>query len=171
MTAHPSPLWLSRSWPTPMWAACPLSACIPALWTPVLPCWMPPRDTRSALAASCRCTPTTGRILRPFIPAILPASSVWRIPPPATRSATRSIPLFWNPWSSPSLSSVWPLSPRPRPARKRWASPWWSWPRRTPPSAPTRMRRQGRPSSPAWASCTWRSSWTACCGSTRWKPM
>ena len=39
-----------------------------------------------------------------------------------------------------------------------------------PPSRPTRMRRPARPSSPAWASCTWRSSWTACCASSRWRP-
>ena len=32
-------------------------------------------------------------------------------------------PSFWSPWSSPSPSSGWPSSPRPRPARKRWAWP------------------------------------------------
>ena len=31
-------------------------------------------------------------------------------------------------------------------------------------------KRPGRPSSPAWASCTWRSSSTACCASSRWTP-
>ena len=32
------------------------------------------------------------------------------------------------------------------------------------------MRRPARPSSPAWASCIWRSSWTVCSASSRWKP-
>ena len=60
-------------------------------------------------------------------------------------------------------------SPRPRPATRRWASPWPSWLRRTPPSRPTPTRRPVRPSSPAWASCTWRSSLTVCCVSSRSK--
>ena len=29
---------------------------------------------------------------------------------------------------------------------------------------------EARPSSPAWVSSTWRSSWTVCLGSTRWRP-
>ncbi len=41
----------------------------------------------------------------------------------ATPSATRSTPSSWSPWSSPSRLSGWPLSPRPRPVRRRWASP------------------------------------------------
>ena len=28
-------------------------------------------------------------------------------------------PIIWSPWSSPSPSSAWPSSPRPRPARRR----------------------------------------------------
>ena len=40
-----------------------------------------------------------------------------------------------------------------------------------PPLRPTPMRRLVRPSSPAWASCTWRSSWTVCSVSSRWRPM
>ena len=50
------------------------------------------------------------------------------------------------------------------------ASPWPSWPRRTPPSRPTPTRRPARPSSPAWASSIWRSSSTVCCVSSRSKP-
>ena len=42
--------------------------------------------------------------------------------------------------------------------------------KRTPPSVPGPTRKPVRPSSPAWASCTWKSSWTACCASSRWKP-
>ena len=33
-----------------------------------------------------------------------------------------------------------------------------------------RSARPVRPSSPAWASCIWKSSWTVFCGSSRWKP-
>ena len=47
--------------------------------------------------------------------------------------------------------------------------PWPSWLRRTPPSRPTPTRRPVRPSSPAWASCTWKSSLTVCCVSSRSK--
>ena len=36
--------------------------------------------------------------------------------------------------------------------------------------APTPTRRRVRPSSPVWASCIWRSSWTVCCASSRWRP-
>ena len=39
-------------------------------------------------------------------------------------------------------------------------------PRRTRPSRSTATRRPARPSSAAWASCTSRSSWTGCCGSS-----
>ena len=39
-----------------------------------------------------------------------------------------------------------------------------------PPSRPTPTKRRVRPSSPAWASCTWRSSSTVCCVSTRSRP-
>ena len=37
--------------------------------------------------------------------------------------------------------------------------------RRTPPFRCARMRKRAKPSFPEWVSCTWRSSWTACCGS------
>ena len=33
-----------------------------------------------------------------------------------------------------------------------------------------RSADRARPSSPAWASCIWKSSWTVCCASSRWKP-
>ena len=82
----------------------------------------------------------------------------------------KSIRSSWRAWSSPSPLSVWPSSRRPRPARRRWASRWQSWLRRTPPSEPIPTKRPARPSSPAWASCTWRSSSTACCVSSRWRP-
>ena len=39
-----------------------------------------------------------------------------------------------------------------------------------PPSASARTPRPGRPSSAAWASCTWTSWWIACGGSTAWTP-
>ncbi len=40
-----------------------------------------------------------------------------------------------------------------------------------PPSGPTPTKRRVRPSSPVWASCIWRSSSTACCVSSRSRPM
>ena len=58
--------------------------------------------------------------------------------------------------SSPSPSSAWPSSPRPRPARRRCPSPSPSWRKRTRPSRPIRTRRRARPSSPVWASCIWK---------------
>ena len=42
-----------------------------------------------------------------------------KTPPPAIPSATKSTPSFWSPWSSPNLLSGWPLSLKPRPARRR----------------------------------------------------
>ena len=80
------------------------------------------------------------------------------------RGRTRS---SWSPWSSPTRLSTSPSSPRPRPSRTRWASPCRSWPRRTRRSACPPTMRPARPSSPAWASCTSRSSSTACCASSR----
>ena len=50
--------------------------------------------------------------------------------------------------------------------RRRW--PGWPWRTRRSGSPPT--RRPGRPSSTGWASCTWRSSSTACCASSRSRP-
>ena len=54
----------------------------------------PPRANASASAASCRCTPTTARISTRFMQAISPRRSVLRIPPRATRSATRTHPII-----------------------------------------------------------------------------
>ncbi len=42
-----------------------------------------------------------------------------KTPPPATPCAMKRHPSSWSPWSSPSPSSAWPSSPRPRPARRR----------------------------------------------------
>ena len=85
----------------------------------------------------------------------------------ATRCATLIIRSSSSPWSSPSRSSTSPSSRRRRPSRTRWASRCRSWPRRTRRSACPPTRRPARPSSPAWASCTSRSSSTACCASSR----
>ena len=49
----------------------------------------------------------------------------------------------------------------PRSTRRRWASRCSAWRRRIRPSACTPTRSPARRSSPAWASCTWRSSSTA----------
>ena len=56
----------------PTWAVCLLSASTPVRSTPAPRCSTPPRARRSALAASSRCTPTTGRTLRPCTPVTLP---------------------------------------------------------------------------------------------------
>ena len=45
-----------------------------------------------------------------------------------------------------------------------------NWRRRIPPSRPTPTRIPDRPSSPAWASSIWRSSWTGCFVNSRWRP-
>ena len=54
-----------------------------------------------------------------------------------------------------------PSSRRPRPTRKRWASRSIAWRRKTRRSACAPTRNRARRSSPAWASCTSRSSSTA----------
>ena len=102
----------------------------------------------------CRCTPTSVRTLTAAIPVILPLRSVSRIPPPVIPSVMRSTPLFWSPWNSPNPLSVLRSSPRLAQDRKRWAWLWQSWQRRTPPSAPTPMRKRDRPLSQAWVNCT-----------------
>ena len=53
--------------------------------------------------------------------------------------------------------------------RKRWGSRWRNSRRKTPRSRPIPIRKRGRPSSPVWASCTSRSSWTGCCASSAWR--
>jgi elongation factor G len=82
------------------------------------------------------------------------SSPATRWPRPMRRSSSRPSP-------SPSRSSRSPSSPRPRPTRRRCRSPWAAWPRRTRPSRSPATRRPARPRSPAWASCTSRSSSTA----------
>jgi elongation factor G len=52
------------------------------------------------------------------------------------------------------------VEPRTK-ARKRWAWHCSAWPAKIPRSASARTRIPVRPSSPAWANCTWRSSSTA----------
>ena len=69
---------------------------------------------------------------------------------------------FPEPGRSPSRSS-----PRPRPISTSSAARCRSSPTRIRRSAPTPTRRRGRPSSPAWASSTWRSSSTASSASSR----
>ena len=66
-----------------------------------------------------------------------------------------------RPSTSPSPSSRSRSSPRPRSTRRRWRPPWPASPRRTRPSRCAPTRRPARPRSPAWASCTSRSSSTA----------
>ena len=58
--------------------------------------------------------------------------------------------------ASPSRSSSWRWSPRPRPTRTRWPSRSSGWPRKTRHSGSAPTRRRPRPGSRAWASSTWR---------------
>ncbi len=53
------------------------------------------------------------------------------------------------------------VEPRPRATRRRWASPWASWRRKTRRSRSTPIPTADRPSSAAWVNSTWRSSWIA----------
>jgi hypothetical protein len=64
-------------------------------------------------------------------------------------------------WCSRSPSSRWRSNRRPSPTRKRWAWRWADWRRKIRRSACAPTRNPARPSSPAWASCTWTSSSTA----------
>jgi hypothetical protein len=54
--------------------------------------------------------------------------------------------------------STLPSNRRPRPTRRRWASPLTAWRRRILLSACVPTKSPARPSSPAWANCTSRSS-------------
>lgn len=62
------------------------------------------------------------------------------------------------------------IEPKTKAGQEKWASRWQSWLRRTPRSEPIPTKRPARPSSRAWASSIWRSSSTACCVSSRWRP-
>ena len=64
--------------------------------------------------------------------------------------ASRAIVL--EPIEFPPRSSLWPLSPRPRPIRTS-SRESHCWPRRIRPFRFASMMRPARPSSPAWASC------------------
>ena len=66
----------------------------------------------------------------------------------------------WRPSSSRRRSCPSASRPRARPTTSGWARPCTGWPTRTRRSSFRSTRRPTRRSSPAWASCTWRSSWT-----------
>ena len=53
------------------------------------------------------------------------------------------------------------VEPKSKADQEKWALPCRAWPPKTRPSACVPMRNRARPSLPAWASCTWKSSWTA----------
>src|SRR6184192_3910578 len=125
-----------------------------------------PAAPRSGLAASCRCTPTTGRRFPRSTPATSPRPSGSSRPPPATPWRTRTIRSCSSRSCSRSRSSAWRSSRGPRSTRKRWARRWPSWPRRIPPSRCAPTRRPPRPSSRGWASCISRSSSTGCSGNS-----
>jgi elongation factor G len=84
-----------------------------------------------------------------------------KTPAPATRSATRSTPSSSSAWTSPSRSSRSRSSRRPRPTRTSSARA--SEARLGGSELPRHTDEEtARPSSPAWASSTSRSSSTAC---------
>jgi elongation factor G len=59
----------------------------------------------------------------------------------------------------PVIRRLW--NPRPRPTRKKWVSLCNVWLQKILLSACVPTKSRARPSSPVWASCTWKSSWTA----------
>jgi elongation factor G len=79
----------------------------------------------------------------------------------ATPSAPTSRRSCWNRSTFRRRSSTLRWSRRPRPIRRRWAWRWPSWRRKIPPSRCIPILIRVRPSSAAWASCTWKSSSTA----------
>ena len=79
---------------------------------------------------------------------------------PATRSATAKV-ITSRRWSSPSRSSRSRSSRRPRPTRRRWASRCSKLRSEDPSFRVSTDEETARRSSPAWASCTSRSSSTA----------
>ncbi len=103
-------------------------------------------------------------------PATSPPPSASSRSSPATRCASRTRPSSSSRSTSPSPSSRSPSSRRRSPTRRRCRSRWAAWPRRTRPSACRPTRRPARPRSPAWASCTSRSSSTACAASSTSRP-
>ncbi len=79
----------------------------------------------------------------------------------ATRCAASIIPSFSSRSPSRSPSSRSPSSRRRRPTKRKWRTPCRASAKKTRPSASRPTSRPARRSSPAWASCTSTSSWTA----------
>ena len=77
-----------------------------------------PRARPSASAVSSRCTRTSARRSRRSTPATSPPPSASGASRRATRSATRRSRSCSSRWTSPSRSSRWPSSRRPRPTRR-----------------------------------------------------
>ncbi len=128
------------------------------------------RHARTASVACSRCTRTSARRSTRCGPAISPRSWVCAARRPATRSATIGIRCCSRRWSSPSRSCVWRSSRARARTRTDWPRPWRSSCARTRRSACRTIRRRGRRSSPAWGSCTSRSSSTGCAASTASRP-
>ena len=77
------------------------------------------KGKRERIGRILRMHATTARRWMRSTPATSPPPWASRRPLPAIRSARRATPSSSRAWSSPSRSSAWPLSPRPRPVRTR----------------------------------------------------
>ena len=105
----------------------------------------PAPATRSGWVACWRCTPTTRRTSTSPAPVTSWPPSGSRTCAPATRCATPAIRSCSRSSCSPSRSSTWRSSRRPRPTRTRCPRRWPRCPRRTRPSRSAPTTRPARP--------------------------
>jgi len=154
----PSQLLHSRLLPTPSLVSFASSEFIRVRLIQVLPYTTQLRIQTSVWAESCRCTPTTDRILTVAMQVIsllaLALSRLLQVTP----FATPSILLFLNQWNSPSPLSELPSSPRPKQVRRRWVLLLQSSQKRIPHSSAIQMKKQARQLSQVWVSSTSKSS-------------
>ena len=132
-------------------------------------CTTPPRASASASAACCRCTPTIARRSTRCAPATSPPPSGCARPTTGDTLCDEKHPIVLEQITFPEPVISVAVEPKTQGgAGQDGRSRCRSSPRRIRPSACAPTRRPARRSSPAWASCTSRSSSTACCANSRW---
>ena len=128
-----------------------------------------PRASASASAASCACTPTSARTSRRSTRGNIAAAVGLRVTTTGDTLCDEKAPIVLEPMEFPDAGHLASRSSRrPRPTRRSWAMALAEARRRGPVVPRARPTpRPARPSSPAWASCTSRSSSTGWSASSR----
>ncbi len=154
-----------------MWDDSPLCAFTAARRKQVSRWSMPVQSVKSGWEDSCRCMRMNGLNWTKFRRVILPQSWVVETRPQAIPSVIRGRLSHSCPWTFPNLSCTWPLRQKARRNRINCHGPSASWLKKILLFRSVSMKRQARPSLPAWVSFIWRFSSTECAGNSEWKAM